>query len=157
MGNPLEHDITNLTELPEPYNEIIKQLSKLSLDALNNNKLVFTLNELVLACPDIATIPGAINGFGLLQAVQHCGRYTRMMTLNFVHFTIQEFLAADYISQLSPNEELKVIGENFWNSSHLNMFSMYLSLTNHNGLLLNNFSLVEMKKLPFPIGFSQIS
>ena len=129
LNNPLEHNITNLTELPEPYNKIIKQLSKLSLDALNNNKLVFTLDELVLACPDIATIPGAINGFGLLQAVQHCGQYTKMMTLNFVHFTIQEFLAADYISHLSPNEELKVIAANFWSSSHLNMFSMYLSLT----------------------------
>ena len=128
-GTPLTHDITDLTDLPQPYNRIIQQLSKLSLEALNNNKLIFTLPEITAACPDIAAIPGAINGFGLLQAVQHFGLYTKMMTLNFIHFTIQEFLAAHYISHLPPNEELKVINAYFWSNIHFNMFNMYLSLT----------------------------
>ena len=51
------------------------------------------------------------------------------MTLNFIHFTVQEFLAAHYISQLPPNEELKVIKANFWSNIHFNMFSIYISLT----------------------------
>ena len=51
------------------------------------------------------------------------------MTLNFIHFTIQEFLAAHYISNLPRNEELKVIEANFWNKIHFNMFSIYISLT----------------------------
>ena len=124
-----KHNITDLTDLPDPYNKIIQQLSKLSLEALNNNQLVFTLEEITAACPDIAAIPEAINGFGLLQAVQHFGLYTKTMTLNFIHFTIQEFLAAHYISHLPPSEELKVIEGNFWNSIHFNMFSIYISLT----------------------------
>ena len=123
-------NITDLTNLPDPYNRIIQQLSKLSLEALNNNQLVFTLEEITAACPDIAAIPGAINGFGLLQAVQHFGLYAKTMTLNFIHFTIQEFLAAHYISNLPPNEELKVIEANFWNNIHSNtVFSIYISLT----------------------------
>ena len=126
---PLTHDITDLTDLPEPYNRIIQELSKLSLEALNNNKLIFTLHELTAVCPDIAAIPGAINGFGLLQAVQHFGLYAKTMTLNFIHFTIQEFLAAHYIAHLPPNEELKVIEANFWSTIHYNMFSIYISLT----------------------------
>ena len=129
FSNPLKHNITDLTDLPDPYNKIIQQLSKLSLEALNNNQLVFTLEEITAACPDIAAIPGAINGFGLLQAVQHFGLYAKTMTLNFIHFTIQEFLAAHYISHLPPNEELKVIEANFWNNIHFNMFSIYISLT----------------------------
>ena len=124
-----KHNITNLTDLPDPYNKIIQQLSKLSLEALNNNQLVFTLEEITAACPDIAAIPGAINGLGLLQAVQHFGLYAKTMTLNFIHFTIQEFLAAHYISHLPPNEELKVIEANFWNKIHFNMFFIYISLT----------------------------
>ena len=124
-----KHNITDLTNLPDPYNTIIQQLSKLSLEALNSNKLVFTLEEITAACPDIAAIPGAINGFGLLQAMQHFGLYAKTMTLNFIHFTIQEFLAAHYISHLPPNEELKVIEANFWNNIHFNMFSIYISLT----------------------------
>ena len=128
FGN-LTNEITDLTNLPEPYNRIIKQLSKLSLEALNNNKLIFTLDDVTASCPDIAAIPGAINGFGLLQAVQHFGLYAKTMTLNFIHLTIQEFLAAHYISHLSPNEELKVIEANFWSNIHFNMFSIYISLT----------------------------
>ena len=129
FGKPLTHSINALTDLPDPYNRIIQQLSKLSLEALNNNKLIFTLDDITSACPDIAAIPGAINGFGLLQAVQHFGLYTKTMTLNFIHFTIQEFLAAHYISHLPPNEELKVIEANFWSKIHSNMFSIYISLT----------------------------
>ena len=129
LSNRLNHNITDLTDLPEPCNRIIQQLSKLSLEALNSNKLVFTLHEITVAFPDIAVIPGAINGFGLLQAVQHFGFYAKTMTLNFIHFTIQEFLAAYYIFHLPPNEELKVIKANFWSDMHFNTFSMYISLT----------------------------
>ena len=100
LGEPLMHNITDLTALPEPYNRTIQQLSKLSLDALNNNKLVFNLDDITAACPGIVAIPGAINGFGLLQAVQHFGLHVKTMTLHFIHFTIQEFLAAHYISHL---------------------------------------------------------
>ena len=126
VDNPLAHDITDLTQLPEACSTIIQQLSKFSLDSLNNNQFVFTLDEITKACPAIS---GDINGFGLLQAVQHFGLYVKTMTLNFIHFTIQEFLAAHYISHLPPNEVLKEIEANFWNNSHINMFSIYMSLT----------------------------
>ena len=129
FGNPLTSNITNLTDLPEPFSRIIKQLLKLSLEALNSNKLIFTLDEITAACPDIVATPGAINGLGLLQAVQHFGLYAKTMTLNFIHFTIQEYLAAYYISNLQPNKELNLIKANFWSNIHFNMFSMYVSLT----------------------------
>ena len=51
------------------------------------------------------------------------------MTLNFIHFTIQEFLAAHHISHLPPNEEFEVIKAKFWSDIHLDMFAMYTSLT----------------------------
>ena len=147
IGEPLTDNITDLTDLPEPYNRVIWQLSKLSLEALKNNKLIFTLREITVACPDIATIPGAINGFGLLQAVQHFGLYAKTMTLSFVHFTIQEFLAAHCISQLPPNEELKVINENFWNKFHFNMFSLYVSHTKGQRPSFKKFLSGENKEL----------
>ena len=129
LGITFTHDITGLTCLPDPYNRIIMQLSKLSLMALNSRKLIFTLNEITEVCPDIAAIPGAINGFGLLQAVQHFGLYAKTMTLNFIHFTIQEFLAAHYMVHLPLYQEIEIIEEYFWNDTHFNMFSMYMALT----------------------------
>ena len=128
-GHSLDNTITDLTNLPDPCNKIVQQLSKLSLEALNNNKLVFTFEEIKVACPDIATIPGAINGFGLLQAIQHFGLTGRTMTFNFLHFTIQEFLAAHCVASLSPSYELKILKEKFWDDIYFNMFAIYVTLT----------------------------
>ena len=97
--------ITDLTTLPDSCKKIIRQLCKFSLDALNNNKLVFSFGEFKL---DIIDVPGAISGFGLLQTVQHFGITENTITFNFLHFSIQEFLAAYHITCLLPNEELKI-------------------------------------------------
>jgi len=60
----------------------------MSLEALNNIKLIFTLEEMRAACPGLEAIEGALNGFGLLQAVQHFGFAGKTMTFNFVHLSI---------------------------------------------------------------------
>ena len=121
-------NITKLTDLPNPYNKLIQQLSKLSLEALNNDKLTFTADEIKAACPAIAAIRGAINGFGLLQTVEHAG-LIETTTINFLHLSIQEYLAAHHIANLPADEELKIIEEKFWSAIHFNMFSIYVSLT----------------------------
>ncbi|XP_065911432.1 protein NLRC3-like isoform X2 [Dysidea avara] len=128
-GHLLEKNITHLTDLPEPCNTVIHQLSKLSLEGLSNNKLIFTLEEVTKTYPDILAVPGAINGFGLLQAVKHFTLTGKTMTFNFIHFSVQEFLAAYHVSLLSPHEELQVLKEKFWSDLHSNMFAMYTSLT----------------------------
>ena len=128
-GHCLQGNITKLTDLPQPYNKIIQQLSKLSLEALNDDKLIFTFEEIKDACPDITAIPGTINGCGLLQAVEHFGFTGTATTINFLHFSIQEYLAAHHIANLPADEELKIIEEKFWSDIHFNMFSIYVSLT----------------------------
>ena len=128
-GHPLDNTITDLANLPDSCSKTIQQLSKLSLEALNNNKLVFTFDEIKVTCPDIATTPGAINGFGLLQAVEHFGLTGTTMTFNFLHSTIQEFLAAHHVVSLPLGKELKILHKNFWSDTHFNMFSIYISLT----------------------------
>ena len=128
-GHHLHSNITKLTDLPEPYNKIIQQLSKLSLKALNDNKLTFTLDEIKAACPAITTIPGAITGFGLLQATEHFSYTGTTTTINFLHFSIQEYLAAYYIANLPADKELKIIEKKFWSAIHFNMFSIYVSIT----------------------------
>ena len=129
----LDNRITDLSNLSDPCNKIIKQLSRFSLRALSNNMLVFTFDAIKAACPDIVSIPGAINGFGLLKAVQHydINGKGKTVTFNFLHFTIQEFLAAHHIANnLSPSDELKILKENFFQSDvHSNMFTICITLT----------------------------
>ena len=128
-GYALDNTITDLTNLPDPCNRIIQQLSELSLENINNKKLIFTLDEIKVACPDIMVVPGAINGFGLLQAVQHFGLTGKTMTFNFLHLSVQEFLAAYRILYLTPSDELKILKEKFWSETHSNVFAMYVTLT----------------------------
>ena len=128
-GYCLEKPITELAHLLGPVYKIIKQLSELSLEALNSNQLVFTLDKIKSVCPGIETVPEAINGFGLLQMVQHLDPQ-KTLTFNFVHFSIQEFLAAHYVAYHRPQEELQqLLLDKFWNNFYSNMFTMYIALT----------------------------
>ena len=134
-GHNLQGSITELTKLPkltdfpEPYNKIIQQLSQLSLEALNVNKLIFTLDDIEAACPDIANFPGTIQGFDLLQSVEHFSLTGKTMTFNFLHSSIQEYLAAYHIANLPGDKELRILKKYFWSDIHFNMFSMYITLT----------------------------
>ena len=93
--------------------------------------LIFTFDDIKDTCQDIVSIPGAINGFGLLKAVEHYDTAGQGIstTFNFLHFTIQEFLAAHHVANLPPCDELKILREKFWSDIHSNMFAMYIALT----------------------------
>ena len=128
------NNVTDLNSLPQPYKKIIQQLSVLCLQALEANDLVFSFQDIKQACPEIDTFPGAINGFGLLQAVEHYSQDPKLMgapmrTLNFIHFSIQEYLAAYQITCLPPKKELEFIKTNFFSEIYTNTFALYVGMT----------------------------
>ena len=124
-----DDDISNLENLREPYKKVIQQLSHLSYEALSKNQLTFTLDEIKTACPQIAEITGAINCFGLLQAIQHPGVKKTSTTFNFIHFSLQEFLAAYHITCLSDYDEFCVLKEKFMSKFLTNTFNFYVGMT----------------------------
>ena len=128
-GITVKQLITDINNLPEPYGKFIQQLSKLSVQALNNNQLIFTLDQIKQFCPQVESIPGALNAFGLLQAIEHVSIFQTTTTFNFLHLSVQEFLAANHITTLTPDEELSILKQYFWSDSHSNMFTIYITLT----------------------------
>ena len=128
-GITVKQPITDINNLPEPYGKFIQQLSKLSLQALNNNQLIFTLDQIKQFCPQVESIPGALNAFGLLQAIEHVNIFQTTTTFNFLHLSVQEFLAANHITTLTPDEELSILKQYFWSDSHSNTFTIYITLT----------------------------
>ena len=128
-GVTIKQPITDIHNLPGPYGKFIQQLSKLSLQALNSNQLIFTLDEIKQSCPQVESIPGALNAFGLLQAIEHVSIFQTTTTFNFLHLSVQEFLAANHLATLTPDEELFILEQYFWNDSHSNMFTIYITLT----------------------------
>ena len=108
-NHSFENTTYDLRNLPAPYDKIITNLCKLSSENLKTKmKTVFTCDDIKETCPDIFTTPGAINGFGLLQAVQ-CDYIAggRTIKFTFSHRIIQETLASHHI--YIPNTQLKCL------------------------------------------------
>ena len=122
----------NIEDLPKQYKKFLLQLSALCFKAIDGEKIkiVFTLKEVKEACPKIDKVPGGINCFGLLQAIEHYSiQGTVVTSLSFIHLSVQEFLAAYHITTLTHKKELQYIQTNFWSDLHSNMFAMYVGLT----------------------------
>ena len=119
---------SDIKDFPTPIVNVLHQLSHSALYGINNNRFTFTMEQISSSIPDIDLIPGAINGFGLLQTVQNS---TQIKSLNFhfIHVSIQEYLAAYYVSTLPESRQLSILEEYFWSELHYNMFIFYVVLT----------------------------
>lgn len=96
-------DVTKLT---------LKNLGQLALDGISSNDLCFSQQQLFEICvPDETT--GQFDGFGLLKLLRIIRRHRTETFYHFLHLTIQEWLAAYYLAQLSDNDFITWLGENY--------------------------------------------
>ena len=128
-----------LEELPKPVYGIIYKLSELAYGGMHNNQLIFTYKEIKNYCPEIGDVPGALNGFELLQVVQHFAQKGpgKDASFNFLHYTMQEFLAAFYLTTLEGKQQLALLKNTFWESRYSFMWMMYVGI---NGVSSEAFS-----------------
>jgi len=130
----------NIAELPYPHNEVFKELAKLAFKALQGDTIVFTLAEIRSSCPKLTETTNW-NGLGLLKAVQHFNTYSgnEEVTFHFLHFSIQEYMAAYYISTLSDDEQVKLLKRTFWEHRYYNTWIMYVGITSATSFALRHF------------------
>ena len=173
-----KHDVSTpciirLGDFPETVHKIIHKLSNLAFEGLLSNKLIFTFDEIKQVCPEVDIMPGALHGFGLLQAVQHYpikGAGTTI-TFNFLHLTMQEFLAAWYISHCSVEQQKQLLKESFMqgelrdnglidpdtlNDSVARMWQMYLGIVKVNcnaWIQFTNECSISLDKFTDPIKY----
>ena len=124
--------VDNIEDLPKNVLDVVKGLSKLAFIGLQNNQLVFSYAEIEASCPGIVNdMPEVFNGFGLLQVVQYLpsrGAGTKV-SFNFLHFTMQEFLAALYVSNtIAYKQQLSLMEKTFWSSMYNFMWMMYVGI-----------------------------
>ena len=135
--------ISKLKDVPKPVLDIVYDLSKLGFKGLQENKLVFTYEEIRQVCPFIDETVGAINGFGLLQAVQHYphkGAAAGTTTShNFLHYTMQEYLAALHVSNLPSEQQSSLMKKTFWDGHYNFMWMMFVGIVGINSDIFVNF------------------
>ena len=114
-----------------PYGRIFKEISKLAFKALEKDKIVFTTAELQETCPCLEAQSENWNGLGLLKPVQlfTVENILRNVSFNFLHFTVQEILAAYHITLMSEEDQLECMKQTFWDNRYYNTWIMYVGLT----------------------------
>ena len=86
--------------LPYPHNRVYKDLAKLAYTALIVDEIVFTINDIEKVCPNLTVNSSNWNGLGLLKAVRcfDLKEGCDQVTFHFLHFSVQEYMAALYFS-----------------------------------------------------------
>ena len=125
--------IKSLADLPAPYKQHFKNLSKLAFELLGKDQVVFNDNDM----KEYADW----SDLGLLKVVK-CSNFlkdTPVMSYNFLHFTLQEFLAAYYVTSLNPLDQINIMNDCFWDGRYLNSWIMYVGLTHGDSFALKHF------------------
>ena len=114
--------LTSLDDLPGDVQLSFNHLCQLAFDGLKMNKLSFSVDEL-----------GEHSNLSLLQGVQSfafCGVGVGVSkTYSFLHLSIQELLAAKYISKLSLNEQVKLFHELIDHPRYTAVFHFFAGIT----------------------------
>ena len=131
--------VTGIANLPDPYNKVFEELAQLAYKALKIDKIVFTLDEIEKACPNLTMTSSNWSGLGLLKAVQHFELSNNSVTFHFLHFSIQEYMAAWYISALSDSEQIKLLNKTFFMHRYYNTWIMYVGITCGSSFALKHF------------------
>ena len=133
--------IVNTAKLPHPHDKLYVDLTKLAYKALKTDKIVFTLSEIKDSCPNLTMTSNNWNGLGLLKAVQYFSTEigNDQVTFHFLHFSIQEYMAAWYISKLSKGKQIKLLQKTFWEHRYYNTWTLYVGITCGNSFALRHF------------------
>ena len=100
--NVLSATIFSLDDLPDGLKSKLNDLSLLSYEGVMKDKVVFYQKDL----QDI-NLPVNLPCLGLLQAVEGLTLFSKSLSYNFLHLSIQELLAAYHISHMDSSKQIK--------------------------------------------------
>lgn len=120
---------TNIKHLQQPFSNIIEQLSKLAFKGLQNKQKVFDTSEVKKECPNLQLESKFFGGLGIIRAVKRVGSVETSNSFCFLHYSIQQFLAAYYLSKLPPAEILELLQKHFFHDNFHCSFIFYVGIT----------------------------
>ena len=96
-------EFSSLDDLPNDLRCKVRNLSVLAYNGVMQNKVIFYLNDF-----KASHLPADLSSLGLLQAVEGLTLYSKSLSYNFLHLSVQELLAAYHISQLPTHDQLEI-------------------------------------------------
>ena len=125
-------------DLEMQVKKVMNLLSSLAYTMIEKEKLVFTETEINNA--GFKVLKTDKNAFGLMQVVQFTDAETSTEILySFIHFSVQEYLAAYYLSQCITFAQSFYLRHNFWDERYFGIWKMYTGITAGKGFALQQF------------------
>ena len=123
--------VTSLSNLAQPYRDTIEKLAKVSFTLLAEDKIVFTADDIRRICPSLNIGSKGCMELGLLRVTQHFDieEIDPVVSYNFLHLSIQEYLAAWHISSVSFLQQKEILQRTFWSPRYFNAWIIYMGLT----------------------------
>ena len=114
----------SLDGLPDDLHLYFEQLCKLAFTGTRENKVTFSSSDIkALGCSD------EICELGLLQAVPSIVSHGRSVYHNFLHLSIQEMLAAVYISRMPTSKQISTFDSMFNEARFSAVLQFYAAIT----------------------------
>ena len=117
-------ELSSLDDLPDDLKSKLNNLTILAYNGVMENKVVFYYKDL-----QASHLPTDLPSLGLLQAVEGLTLYSKSLSYNFLHLSVQELLAAYNISQMDPSEQVKVFKKLFASSRFQAVLHYYCGFT----------------------------
>ena len=110
-----EHRIQNLCSLPDPVRKCLDALSELAYQGLIEDKSVFSLRDVEskLNCSTDISSEVSSKLLGLMTMFPSISGFGQEMYYQFIHLTIQEFLAARHATFMEPSEQVSLFERRF--------------------------------------------
>ena len=120
--------VTGFHNLPKEYYQTFLQLSELAYSVSDSMQLIFESTEIEKSCKKFVTHG---SGLGLLKPAcfLNMGVQNTSVSYNFLHKSIQEYMAAYHIALLPSGTLLGLLNKRFWDSSYFNIWIMYVGIT----------------------------
>ena len=132
---------SNITkeELDKKVKNTMDLLAPLAFTMIKMEKLVFSETEINNSAGSKA-IKFDKNAYGLLQMVQFIDSEASVEVFyNFVHFSVQEYLAAYHLSQHFSIAQSFYLHYNFWDLRYFGIWKMYAGITQGKKFALQHF------------------
>ena len=121
-----------LQNLPDVCDSYLLNLSEIAFNFLKSGKAIFTDIDFKMVNPSIIQNHN-IPGLGLLKSTQHLQADNMNVCFfhNFLHSSIQEFLAAYYVTSQKASSQFELLKSTFFINEYTNVWIVFVSLYKH--------------------------
>ena len=126
-------------QLPDATNSLYLSLCKLAYHGLSISRYTYSRDDIAAACEASTGVLYDVDKLGVLQAVNVFHSEGVTSSFHFLHTTLQEFMAANYIASLSQEDMETVVMHHFSALSFKMVWQFYCGLLKDSNLLKNAF------------------